>query len=86
MNGAIPNECIKEAVVKSGADVVLVTCVLRVDLRVRVASAVMSDEFYDGFYGWYGSTWPVIPPSAAHGLVVKVNHTKESCRCLMQSE
>jgi hypothetical protein len=62
-SGTIGNDRIKQAVLQTGADGVLVTRVQRVEKRVDVTPGYVGPAYGMGFYGWYGSAWASVPPT-----------------------
>lgn len=60
--GQIPDEKLKAAVARAGADSVLITRLIQVDKRADIV-APAGPYYRAGFYGFYGSAWATGPAS-----------------------
>jgi len=74
-SGAIPNERMREAVARVGADAVLVARVQRVEQRVEVSPGFGAPFYGRGFYGWYGEAWAGVPPDIYQYDVITLETT-----------
>ena len=74
--GTIPNARLEEAVVKTKADGVLVTRVLRVRRDVNVSPGYAAPGFYGrGYRGYYGGAWTTMPPDVNIYEVLTIEST-----------
>jgi hypothetical protein len=74
-DGKVPDDELRSAVVKAGVDGVLITRLVRVDVRTRyVPGHVMvmpAYGYHDSFYGYYGASWAYVwPPTVEQYEVV----------------
>ena len=56
-NGKVAERRLKEAVLKAGADGVIITRLLRVEQRTEVSPGYYDPYPAYGLYGWYSSAW-----------------------------
>lgn len=73
--GQIPDDKIKAALAKNGAEAVLITRLLKVDQQVSVTPSGPPMVYGRGFYGWYGAAWSAMPASVDTYNVLTIETT-----------